>query len=73
MTRFRHRLAGPVLLLAALPATLLITGCQAPSHVAETVVVLPSATANEPEPVLAAADRALLYHAGATSTGASPT
>ncbi len=68
MTRFRHRLAGPVLLLAALPATLLITGCQAPSHVAETVVVLPSATANEPEPVLAAADRALLYHAGATST-----
>ena len=68
MTRFRHRLAGPVLLLAALPASLLITGCQAPGHVAETVVVLPSATANEPEPVLAAADRALLYHAGATST-----
>ena len=31
-------------------------------------MVLPSATANEPEPVLAAADRALLYHAGATST-----
>jgi outer membrane protein OmpA-like peptidoglycan-associated protein len=67
MTRLRHRLAGPVLLLAALPASLLITGCQAPSHVAETIVVLPSATANEPGPVLAAADRALLYHAGATS------
>jgi outer membrane protein OmpA-like peptidoglycan-associated protein len=31
-------------------------------------VVVPSATANEPEPVLAPADRALLYHAGATST-----
>ena len=67
MTRLRHRLAGPVLLLAALPASLLITGCQAPSHAAETVVVLPSATANEPGPVLAAADRALLYHAGGTS------
>ena len=68
MTRLRRRLAGPVLLLAALPASLLIAGCQAPSHVADNVVVLPSATANEPEPVLAAADRALLYHAGATST-----
>ena len=64
----RYRLAGPLLLVAALPAALLITGCQAPSHVAETIVVLPSATANEPGPVLAAADRALLYHAGATST-----
>ncbi len=68
MTRLRHRLAGSLLLLAALPASLLITGCQAPSHVADIVVVLPSATANEPEPVLAAADRGLLYHAGATST-----
>ena len=68
MTRLRHRLAGPVLALAAVPVSLLITGCQAPSHVPETVVVLPSATANEPGPVLAAADRALLSHAGATST-----
>jgi outer membrane protein OmpA-like peptidoglycan-associated protein len=67
MTHLSHRLAGP-LLLAALPASLLLTGCQAPSHVADIVVVLPSATANEPEPVLAAADRALLYRAGATST-----
>jgi outer membrane protein OmpA-like peptidoglycan-associated protein len=67
MTRLPPRLAGPLLLLAALPASLLITGCQAPSHVAETIVVLPSATANEPGPVLAAADRALLYRAGATS------
>ena len=50
------------------PLTLLLTGCQAPSHTAEMVVVLPSATANEPAPMLAAADRALLYHAGATST-----
>ena len=68
MTRLRHRLAGPLLVLAAVPASLLITGCQAPSHVPETVVVLPSATANEPGPVLATADRALLDHAGATST-----
>jgi outer membrane protein OmpA-like peptidoglycan-associated protein len=71
MTRLRHRLAGSLLLLVALPASLLITGCQAPSHVAENVVLLPSATANEPDPVLAAADRALLYHAGAASTRAA--
>jgi outer membrane protein OmpA-like peptidoglycan-associated protein len=68
MNRLRPRLTGLLLLLAALPASLLITGCQAPSHVADIVVVLPSATANEPEPMLAAADRALLYHAGASST-----
>ena len=42
--------AGLVLLAAALPLTLLLTGCQAPSHIAEVVVVLPSATANEPAP-----------------------
>ena len=68
MTRLRHRLAGPLLVLAAVPVSLLVTACQAPSHVPETVVVLPTATANEPAPVLAAADRALLYHDGATST-----
>ena len=60
--------AAPVLLAVAVPLTLLLTGCQAPSHTAEVVVVLPSATANEPAPMLAATDRALLYHAGATST-----
>jgi outer membrane protein OmpA-like peptidoglycan-associated protein len=64
----RRRLAGPLLLAVAALLALVLTGCQAPSHVAEVVVVLPSATANEPAPVLAAADRALLYHAGATST-----
>ena len=67
-------LAGrAVLLPRRCQLTLLITGCQAPSHVADIVVVLPSATANEPEPMLAAADRALLYHAGASSTRAWPT
>ena len=60
--------AGLVLLAAAAPLTLLLTGCQAPSHTAEVVVVLPSATANEPAPMLAPADRALLYQAGAAST-----
>ncbi len=49
--------AGLVLLAAAAPLTLLLTGCQAPSHTAEVVVVLPSATANEPEPVFAVGDR----------------
>ena len=68
MTRLHHRLAGTVLALAAVPVSLLVAGCQSPSHLADVVVVLPSATANEPGPVLAAADRALLYHAGATST-----
>jgi len=64
----RRRLAAPLLLAVAALLALALTGCQAPSHVAEVVVVLPSATANEPAPVLAAADRAVLYHAGATST-----
>lgn len=64
---FRRWPAGP-LLLAVAPLTLLLAGCQAASHTAEIVVVLPSATGNEPAPMLAAADRALLYHAGATST-----
>lgn len=64
----RFRLAAPVALAVGLPLTLLVAGCQAPSHTAEVVVVLPSATANEPAPMLAAADRALLHHAGATST-----
>ena len=65
--------AGTVLLAVAVPLTLLLTGCQAPSHTAEVVVVLPSATTNEPAPELAAADRALLYHAGAASTRGWPT
>lgn len=65
---FRRRLAGPIILAVAAPLTLLLVGCQTPSHVAEVVVLLPSATANEPAPVLAPADRAVLYHAGATST-----
>ena len=60
--------AGTVLLAVAVPLTLLLTGCQAPSHTAQVVVLLPSATTNEPAPELAAADRALLYHAGAAST-----
>ena len=65
--------AGLVLLAAAAPLTLLLTGCQAPSHTAEAVVVLPSATANEPAPTLAPADRAMLYHAGRPAPGAWPT
>ncbi len=67
---FRRQLAGPLILAVAAPLTLLLAGCQAPSHLAEVVVLLPSATANEPAPMLAPADRALLYHAGAASTRA---
>ncbi len=65
---FSRPLAGPLVLALAVPLTLLLAGCQAPSPAAQVVVVLPSATANEPAPVLAPADRALLYHAGAAST-----
>jgi outer membrane protein OmpA-like peptidoglycan-associated protein len=68
MTRCLPRWPAGLVLAAAAPLTLLLTGCQAPSHTAEVVVVLPSATANEPAPTLASADRALLYHAGAAST-----
>ena len=64
MTRCLRRWpAGLVLLAAAAPLTLLLAACQAPSHTAEVVVLLPSATANEPAPTLAPGDRALLYHA----------
>ncbi len=57
-----------MLLAVAAPLTLLLTGCQSPSHTAEVVVFLPSATANEPAPMLSSADLALLYHAVSSST-----
>jgi outer membrane protein OmpA-like peptidoglycan-associated protein len=49
----------------------LLVGCgQQPSQVPVRIVVTASATRNEPGPVLAAPDRALLSQAGATSTDA---
>jgi outer membrane protein OmpA-like peptidoglycan-associated protein len=65
--RLSHRVARALLLAAALPMLLIAAGCQAPQDTAEIVVVLPSATSNEPAPVLAADDRGLLYHTGAAS------
>jgi outer membrane protein OmpA-like peptidoglycan-associated protein len=57
--------------LLALLAPALIVGCGAtPSHTADKIVVAASASANEPEPVLAAADQSLLYAAGNHSTNA---
>jgi outer membrane protein OmpA-like peptidoglycan-associated protein len=59
--------------IAALPLLVvltlgLITGCGAtPSHTPDKIVVAVSATANEPEPVLAAGDQSLLYAAGHNS------
>lgn len=62
----------PVAALLLIPLVLaLISGCgTAPSRVPDKIVVVASATANEPGPVLAAGDRTLLSAAAAGSTSA---
>jgi outer membrane protein OmpA-like peptidoglycan-associated protein len=64
------RSAAALLLLGQLVLGLIV-GCDtAPSPTHATIVVAASATANEPAPVFAAGDRALLAAAGAGSTDA---
>jgi outer membrane protein OmpA-like peptidoglycan-associated protein len=53
---------------AFLPAVLL-SGCKPPQDAPSVIVVVASATANEPAPVLAGPDRAMLRNAGSTSNG----
>jgi outer membrane protein OmpA-like peptidoglycan-associated protein len=48
-----------------------ITGCGAPASTPKIIVIVASATANEPAPVLANQDRAMLRNAGSTSTHAA--
>jgi outer membrane protein OmpA-like peptidoglycan-associated protein len=77
MPRHSRRLAGgslpriAVLPLLALLVPVLISGCgTTPSRTPNKIVVVASATANEPEPALAARDRSLLYAAANDSTNA---
>jgi outer membrane protein OmpA-like peptidoglycan-associated protein len=61
--------AGLTALMAALAAPTLLSGCEkAPGNAPRAIVVAASATMNEPGPVLASADRALLRNAGVSST-----
>jgi outer membrane protein OmpA-like peptidoglycan-associated protein len=65
----RPRVAALSVLALLTPA--LIIGCGAkPSHTTDKIVVAASASANEPEPVLAAGDQSMLYAAGNDSTNA---
>jgi outer membrane protein OmpA-like peptidoglycan-associated protein len=69
----RRLTGGSRLRIAALPLLVLglITGCgTAPSRTPDKIVVAASATANEPEPVLAAGDQSLLSAAGNDSADA---
>ena len=67
--RARRLLAGLAALAAVIPASALVSGCgQVPGNTPEIIVVDASAAMNEPAPVLAPADRALLRNAGVTST-----
>jgi hypothetical protein len=55
-------------LTGCLTVSALLSGCGQATGPSKIIVVAASATANEPAPVLAAPDRALLHDAGATST-----
>jgi outer membrane protein OmpA-like peptidoglycan-associated protein len=60
-----------VLLLTVVALILLLAACgKAPVNSHDIIVIVPSATANEPAPELAADDRSMLQTAGATSTEA---
>jgi outer membrane protein OmpA-like peptidoglycan-associated protein len=64
----RRLIAWTVAATAFLPAALL-SGCKPPQDTPRVIVIVASATANEPAPVLAAPDRAMLRNAGSTSNG----
>jgi outer membrane protein OmpA-like peptidoglycan-associated protein len=69
--RRSRMIAGAAAVTAVLPLSVLLTGCGPPIGAPENVVVAASATTNEPDPVLAAPDRALLRDAGAASARAA--
>jgi outer membrane protein OmpA-like peptidoglycan-associated protein len=67
----RPALAGAAVAAVLLPGALLLAGCSQAPGSPETFVIMASATANEPAPVLSAPDRAMLRHAGGTSPDAT--
>jgi hypothetical protein len=69
MSRFDRRLVADLTTLSVLMLFLLLAACgRTTGSAQQAIVVMASATANEPGPVLASGDAALLYHAGAIST-----
>ncbi len=63
--------AGAAVVAVFLPGTVLLTGCGPPPGDPKIIVVVASATANEPAPVLSGPDQAMLRNAGNTSTRAA--
>ncbi len=73
MSRSRPRPFRELLLLltVVLTLSLLLAACgKPPASTPDVIVIVPSATANEPAPELAADNRGMLENAGATSTQA---
>lgn len=60
----RHRRIAGAATAAVVCGSVLLSGCQAPPDTPKIIVIAASATANEPAPVLAAPDRAMLLNAG---------
>jgi outer membrane protein OmpA-like peptidoglycan-associated protein len=60
----RHRIIALTATAAVVCGSVLLSGCQAPPDTPKIIVIAASATANEPAPVLAAPDRAMLLSAG---------
>ena len=73
MSRYSHPHPFRSLLLLTVVVTLslLLAACgKSPVTTPDVIVIVPSATANEPAPVLSAGNRGMLENAGATSTQA---
>ena len=74
MYRYPYPRQVKYLLFLTVVATvsLLLAACgKSPSSTPDVIVIVPSATANEPAPVLAADNRSMLENAGASSTAAA--
>lgn len=67
----RSRLVAGGVVVALFPGAVLLTGCESPPDKPKVIVVVASATANEPAPVLSGPDRAMLRNAGNSSTRAA--
>ena len=66
-----RQLRDLLLLTVVAALSLLLAACgKAPASIPDVIVIVPSATANEPAPELAPDNRSLLEQAGATSTQA---
>jgi outer membrane protein OmpA-like peptidoglycan-associated protein len=69
--RRRPALAAAAVAAVILPGALLLAGCSQAQGSPKTFVIMASATANEPAPVLSSPERAVLRRAGGTSTDAT--